>query len=186
VQSPAKSNQRPYNLLFHVKHASLKSMSTEWLAQSQLNVSGRNNVSTCWLFTNPYRDPIRRKWLGSHKLYCWSSLFKIYFYHVLFFCVYLSMSTEWLAQSQLNVSGRNNVSTCWLFLQLIILWKSNCTLVWYKEAQWVLVEQYVYMQTVLSVHILLFKTKKETQFKQLTRYTDLHDTMWWLEQITFV
>ena len=91
-----------------------------------------------------------------------------------------SMSTEWLAQSQLNVSGRNNVSTCWLFLQLIILWKSNCTLVWYKEAQWVLVEQYVYMQTVLSVHILLFKTKKETQFKQLrqsypityaTRYT---------------
>jgi hypothetical protein len=115
VQSPAKSNQRPYNLLFHVKHASLK-----------------------------------------------------------------SMSTEWLAQSQLNVSGRNNVSTCWLFLQLIILWKSNCTLVWYKEAQWVLVEQYVYMQTVLSVHILLFKTKKETQFKQLrqsypityaTRYT---------------
>ena len=61
-----------------------------------------------WVETNPYRDPIRRKWLGSHKLYCWSSLFKIYFYHVLLFCVYLRPVS--CVANVFNVSGLSILS----------------------------------------------------------------------------
>ena len=88
-----------------------------------------DSVWFVWVETNPYRDPIRRKWLGSHKLYCWSSLFKIYFYHVLFLCVYLRPVS--CVANVFSVSGLSILSWPSNVYFLILAW-SMVKLAWSK------------------------------------------------------
>lgn len=61
---------------------------------------------------------IRIEWLGSPKLYCWSSLFQIYFYHVLF-CVCLRLVS--CVANVFNVYGLSILSWPLGFLKLFFL-----------------------------------------------------------------